>query len=126
MTDANISEEFRNSLFDETKFGKKLNLGCGVDYLQGWTNIDRNKMYLADHYMNLDNPGIYFPFREKTFDLIYAAHILEHIFHLKELKMELARVLKPGGMIYVISPDYLSPDAWGDDTHVSRSLYEFR
>jgi len=118
MTDATISEEFRRALFDETKFEKKLNLGCGVDYLSGWTNIDRNKLYLADYYIDIDKPSIYFPFKEGTFDLIYAAHILEHIFNLKELKAELTRILKPGGMIYVVSPDYLSPDAWGDDTHV--------
>jgi len=30
----------------------------------------------------------------------------------------LVRITKPGGFIEIEVPDYLSPDAWGDPTHV--------
>lgn len=61
------------------------------------------------------NEGL--PFKAGSFDLVWASHILEHIRDLVKLQCELARVMKLGGLLKIIVPYYLSPDAWGDPTH---------
>ena len=92
----------------------KLNLGCGRDYRydRSWVNLDITApaSVLADI-----NSGL--PFKDKTFSLIWASHILEHIKDLRMIQRELARIMVTGGLLNVIVPYYLSPDAWGDPTH---------
>ena len=119
-------EWVRNSFFKEKEFDKKLNLACGADYLSGWVNLDGDINVTADIHHDLDDPDLLLPFPNQEFDLIYASHILEHITYIKSLKKELMRILKPGGTLIVIVPYYLSPDAWGDDTHVRAfSIHSF-
>lgn len=110
---------FRKLVFKDIDLSKKdvLNLGCGNDYVDGWVNLDGDKNVKADIHKDLEIPATLRTIKDQAFDIIYAAHILEHIHNLVELKNELTRILKPGGIIIVIVPNYLSPDAWGDDTH---------
>ena len=93
---------------------KKLNLGCGNDFKYGkdWINVDITEPcnVKADIREGL-------PFEDREFDLIWASHILEHIPDLRKIQCELARVMKPNGVLKIIVPYYLSPDAWGDPTH---------
>ena len=103
------------------KKGKYLNLGCGKEYYdtpKGWVNLDGDPKIKADIYCDLDQKDLTMPFKDGTFDIIWASHIFEHIFYLGALKRELARICKPGGALTFIVPYYLFPDAWGDDTHV--------
>jgi predicted SAM-dependent methyltransferase len=109
---------------DFNSYERKLNLACGADYKHGWTNLDNDARVIADVGVDLDTMHLYdgefhigLPFESGMFDLIYAAHILEHITHLQELKTELYRILKPGGDLVCIVPHYLSVDAWGNPTH---------
>ena len=106
----------REQLFKEESFKDKLNLGCGPDYVEGWVNLDNNPDIKADVHFNIDDAGL--PFEDGQFDLIYAGHILEHIRNLVELKGELHRILRIDGCLVIVVPYYLSPCAWGDDTHV--------
>jgi len=89
-----------------------LNLACGDDYRNGWINLDLTRPcdVAADVTEGL-------PFKESVFEKIIAGHILEHIHDLRGIKKELARILKPGAQLHIFVPHYLSPDAWGDDTH---------
>ena len=105
----------REQLFKEDSFKDKLNLGCGPDYIEGWTNLDY-KVEIADVHHDLEKTPL--PFKDEEFDLIYAGHILEHIRNLVELKVELHRILRIDGCLVIVVPYYLSPCAWGDDTHV--------
>lgn len=57
------------------------------------------------------------PFKDQSFDLVWAAHVLEHRPDLRKVQKELARILKRGGELNIIVPYFLSPDAWGDPTH---------
>lgn len=93
----------------------KLNLGCGMDYRydRSWVNLDITPP--ASVIGNINNGGL--PFRDRAFSLIWASHILEHITDLRMIQRELARVIKTGGILNIIVPYYLSPDAWGDPTH---------
>lgn len=92
----------------------KLNLGCGLDYRYDseWVNYDVT--HPANVIGDLED-GL--PFKSASFQLVWASHILEHIQDLRKLQSELARVIKPGGLLKAICPRYDSPDAWGDPTH---------
>lgn len=91
---------------------RNLNLGCGVNPPKEFVNYDIEAY--GDVCGNCEQ-GL--PFRDGAFDGVLASHILEHIHDLRKLKKELHRILKPDGDLTVIVPYYLSPDAWGDDTH---------
>lgn len=72
------------------------------------------------------------PFRDESFDIITAKHTLEHVDVPKRGLSELARVLKPGGVVLVVVPDaqywrvsaaprsgkYFVPDRLGWQHHV--------
>lgn len=45
-------------------------------------------------------------FKDETFDTVYASHILEHIFDLIGAIKEWTRVVKKGGHIVIICPDW--------------------
>ncbi|MBN2144902.1 MAG: methyltransferase domain-containing protein [Candidatus Aureabacteria bacterium] len=87
----------------ENKF-KLLNLGCGNRFHPDWVNVSffsKGKEVLAHDLKK----GI--PFPSETFDFVYHSHLLEH-FSKKEafsFLIECCRVLKPGGMIRIATPD---------------------
>lgn len=91
-----------------------LNMGCGTDfrYNKDWVNLDITEPcnVRADIRQGL-------PFRNASLDMVWASHILEHLPDLRMMQLELARVLKFKGILNIIVPYYLSPDAWGDPTH---------
>jgi ubiquinone/menaquinone biosynthesis C-methylase UbiE len=63
------------------------------------------------------------PLEADQFDLVYMSHLLEHmpdVFKALELVGEIRRVLKPGGLACIISPDFLNDPRLffdGDYTH---------
>lgn len=83
---------------------KKLNLGCGSDYKEGWVNVDSDRGIRADLFWDLRKR---FPFKDGEFDSILAQDVLEHFtkeeakFFLKECR----RVLKTGGEIKLRTPN---------------------
>lgn len=56
---------------------KKLNLGCGPDYREGWTNVDINSGFDPDKVINLEEPDWDLP--SDDFDILLADNVLEHI-----------------------------------------------
>ncbi len=147
----------------------KLNLGCGRvifplsrdaipygDHLQpledacfepGWTNVDRHALAGVDEVIDLftfpwvrSSNGS--PFNDDSVDLIWAAHIVEHIPHaVRPARMiplgwrrqydewceqmdgffvffaEAYRILKPGGLIVIRAPFAACYAALSDPTH---------
>ncbi|MFN2613241.1 MAG: methyltransferase domain-containing protein [Actinomycetota bacterium] len=45
------------------------------------------------------------PFAESTFDAVGALQVIEHLVETQELLREIARVLRPGGLLYVTTPN---------------------
>lgn len=108
----------------------KLNLGCGSQTPEGWTNVDyalgarllRLPLLSAvNSRLKLFNTGwssaivIHdlrkrFPWDSDTADAVYSSHTLEHLsreegrFFLQECR----RVLKPGGIARIVVPDLKS------------------
>ena len=91
----------------------KLNFASGRDIKQGYVNMDIVKGSDVVHDFN----KFPYPFKDNTFDEIYANHALEHVDDLLKVMAEFARILKPGGQVKVLVPYFASPNAYRDPTH---------
>lgn len=51
------------------------------------------------------------PFKNKTFDLVTALSVIEHLtpYQAQKFLSEASRVLKPGGVIFLVSPNFSTP-----------------
>lgn len=63
--------------------------------------------------MTIKGDGLILPFKDKTFDKVICAEVLEHIPNDKEVVLELVRVLKPGGTIAVTVPTPFTEAVYG-------------
>jgi predicted SAM-dependent methyltransferase len=74
-------------------------------YKQGWINLD-----IEDHegVTIVADASEHIPFESNTFDEIHCIHVLEHVTRDKHEPMlkEMYRVLEPGGVLYVETPDF--------------------
>jgi len=48
------------------------------------------------------------PFANNFFDIVYCYTVLEHVDDVKKALIEMVRVAKPGGLIYIEAPNYLA------------------
>lgn len=82
---------------------KRLHLGAGDHHIDGWINVDLVRGaadVLADFTQAL-------PFRTASVDLLHSEDLLEHLDDAagKHLLRECHRVLRPGGVMRVLTPD---------------------
>ena len=85
----------------------KLHLACGHDYNEDYINVDLYAPEDAKCDVRFDVQKL--PYPDNSVDEIKAFHIIEH-FHFFEIEKVLAewyRVLKPGGRLYLETPDFL-------------------
>ena len=83
----------------------KLNLGCGEDIRKGYVNLDYVKHLGVDKVHDLNK--LPYPFKDNSFDEIYASHVLEHLdVEWFAFIKELNRLLKKGGRIIVKVPHF--------------------
>jgi len=90
-----------------TRLGaRKLQLGCGENYLaeRGWLDTDFAPQ--ADHVLLLDASQT-FPFPDESFDYVYSEHMIEHMTYTDGANMlsESFRVMRPGARIRITCPD---------------------
>lgn len=86
---------------------KRLNLGAGCDYREGWINHQHpdTKGDKAERRCDLN----VFPwacFKDAEFDEVEASHILEHLNDIVPVMKELARIIKPGGKLIINVPHF--------------------
>ena len=83
-----------------------LEIGCGGSRLLGFETLNIVGGPNVDYIYDAAKP---LPFKDNTFDLIYASHVLEHIpwYKTEEVLKEWVRILKPGGQLEVWVPDGL-------------------
>jgi len=97
-----------------------LDLGCGrggiVERLhtQGeWTGIDPDMLSLKEHRLSqLPRSHAYagrLPFAGDTFDIVVSSWVMEHAEHPAELFKEVARILRPAGRFFVLTPNAHHP-----------------
>jgi SAM-dependent methyltransferase len=127
--------DFRKFFVKRLPDGRALiNLGCGTHMHPAWNNLDfsvyvrlRRHLWLVSFLRRVGlisaarfaqfskvEPDIIswdlrrgIPFGDKTFDVVYHSHILEHIDREDAMAflVECYRVLRPGGVIRVVVPD---------------------
>lgn len=86
----------------------KLHLACGHDYQQDYINVD---LYPTDGARtDAQFDVIKLPYADNTVDEIRAFHIIEHFdwFQGQRTLEEWFRVLKPGGRLWLETPDFLT------------------
>jgi len=83
----------------------KLNFGCGTRVAEGWVNIDFTSGDPRVQSVNLLK-GL--PFPDNSFDAVYSSHVLEHFTKAQAAALlnEARRVLKPGGILRIVVPDF--------------------
>ena len=82
----------------------KLHLGCGPKYIPGFLHID----VIDGEHIHHQGSICELPFAEKSVELIYAAHVLEHFgrWEIQKVLEEWYRVLIPGGVLRIAVPDF--------------------
>ena len=94
----------------------KVNLGCGLNYKEGWINVDSdNTLKKVDVVWNLNN--IPYPFKSNSIDRIYIAHVLEHLDEVYEVLKEMHRICKKGAIIEIYVPYFNNYNAFRDLSH---------
>ncbi len=56
---------------------QRLNLGCGRDYREGWTNVDINPDFNPDKVIDLETGN--WPLSDDTYTIVLADNVFEHI-----------------------------------------------
>lgn len=92
-----------------------LHIGCGNDKLDGAVGLDRLSLPAVDMIHDLDL--LPWPFKDETFDVIFAHSVVEHVGDLVAFFEESWRVLRPGGRIIMTVPYFRCVDAFTDPTH---------
>lgn len=92
-----------------------LELGCGKKKAEGAVGVDICRTEATDAVCDLN--GLHLPFRDSTFDRIYAIDVLEHLEDVKRIMEEVHRVSKPGCEVFIRVPHFSSTHAYGDFTH---------
>lgn len=87
---------------------RKVNLGCGPHAIEGWQNFDMEThpgviaRDLRKGFQNL--------FVNDSVDFIFSEHFIEHLDYFEGLYLlkECFRVLKPGGVLRISTPDLMT------------------
>jgi len=90
---------------------KKLNLGCGTDIKKGYVNVDFIEGKGVDIVYDLNKTP--YPFKDNSFEEIYASHILEHLGgDWFKIIGELNRILRKKGILIIKVPHFSSASAF--------------
>lgn len=63
------------------------------------------------------------PFRDAGFDLVFCQQIIEHVVYPERVLAEIARILRPGGILFLSAPNRLGRHTW---PKIRRILHELR
>lgn len=93
-----------------------VDLGCGAtkQYPEA-VGFDISPSPVVDTRADLARP---LPVADASVDVVFAVHVLEHLIDFLPLVDECHRVLRPGGILHVLSPWWKHVNAVADPTHV--------
>lgn len=113
--------------YDIEKGSIVLDVGCGCGFfmdafdnngMRTW-GIDREEGHVKSRVVkDLEKNKI--PYGENMFDVVFTKSVIEHIHNPDNLINECKRVLKPNGLLIILTPDWISQkDVFYEDyTHV--------
>ena len=84
------------------------------------TSLERGGMRAADHGVHVDlRKGVAeeIPYPDHSFDLVMLDNVLEHVNDRPLTLREVRRVLKPGGLLYMVTPKPFSLYSLWNDPH---------
>ncbi len=93
----------------------KINLGCGLEKLEGYMSVDKRLMLGAEMVHDLD--VMPWPFDDCSAEEIRAFDVFEHLEDVIGAMDECWRILQPGGRLTIRGPAPDSPNLWVDVTH---------
>ena len=111
---------YLSSRYELPKGSKILDLGCGRgEFLRGFIRCGLNG-YGVDQsaiaksicpeaeilQSDLENEPL--PYNDNSFDTVFSKSVLEHFYYPEKLVMEIYRIVKPGGLVITIVPDWES------------------
>lgn len=101
---------------------KVLNIGCGLDKYaekrldtklsREWDVVGLDKLKLKDVDVIHDLNDLPLPFKDGEFDMVYSAHVIEHINDVDALIIEIHRILKSNGIFKAVVPHHTNPCAY--------------
>ena len=123
------------SRFKMKRGDKLLDVGCGRgDFLKGFKDLEldvcgldtekSHSQILKDievGYANIENE--FFPFESRIFDVVFSKSVIEHLFNPENFMRECYRILKPGGRIIIMTPDWISQMKTFFDDYTHRQPY---
>jgi len=107
---------------------KVLDVGSGTGYLQDivddYTGIDISST-AARHYHKpfVAGTATAMPFADNTFDAAWSIWVIEHIPNPEAALAEIRRVVKPGGVLYLMPAWMVDP--WAAEGHAARPYSDF-
>ena len=95
-----------NLIVNRFKFKRKIEIGPGAVRIPDFETLNIAWTPLTDYVLDASKR---LPFKNETFELVYASHILEHMpwYHVEDILTEWIRILKPKGVLEVWVPDGL-------------------
>lgn len=78
----------------------------GIDFSEALINENKIK-YPESNFYKIDNP-INYPLESKQYDFIFSTFVIEHCCFPKYFLDECYRLLKPGGILIIMCPDFIN------------------
>ncbi len=95
-----------------------LDFGCGIGIFLAiakercWNiygiDLSEHAVYLAKKFLDIEYSLSLEEFKSSSLDVVRVAHVLEHIPQPRETLIQLRRVIKPNGILFVITPNCVS------------------
>lgn len=85
----------------------KLNVGSGLDYKEGYINIDGSDLSKVDKIIDFNSDSLINHFELNSVDYILANTFIEHFYHWEAVQIlkDFYKVLKPLGSVEITVPD---------------------
>lgn len=94
---------------------QKLNLGCGMHPISGWTNAD---LYSGEGIDKVFDCEYEWPIPANTLQIVHASHMLEHLENPRKFFKHAWRAMVPNGLLLLRLPYGGHRAAWWDIEHL--------